>query len=213
MHQNTADLPARIGILGGTFDPIHLGHLIIAEHARDQYDLSTVFLIPSGHSYFKDNRAQKVLPAAVRLEMTKLAAADNPAFQVLDMEVLRSGNSYTYVTIEEIAAKYPEAELYYIVGADTVCSLHLWKYPERILSRCTVLAAVRRDQISDDALEQSISSLECEYGAVIRQLEIPSIDISSTDIRRRVGAGRSIHYMVPAPVEQYILENEIYKPC
>lgn len=200
----------KIGILGGTFDPIHIGHLIIAEHARDQFSLDKVLLIPSGHSYFKDNRAQKVQPALVRYEMTALAAADNDGFEVSDMEVLRPGNSYTYETIEKIAQDNPGAELYYIVGADTVCSMHLWRYPERILANCTVLAAVRRDQVDDEALTQASGSLHEAYGAKIRQLAVPSLEISSTDIRRRAGEGHSIHYLVPDAVERYIIDNKIY---
>ena len=97
----------RIGILGGTFDPIHLGHLIIAEQARDQYSLDKVLLIPSGHSYFKDNRSKKVQPAQVRLEMTKIAAGDYGPFDVSDIEVNRPGNTYSFETLEELKAQIP----------------------------------------------------------------------------------------------------------
>ena len=191
----------KIGILGGTFDPIHLGHLIIAEQARDQYGLDRVLLIPSGHSYFKDNRAQKVLPALTRLEMTRKAVSDYPPFEVSDIEVLRSGNTYTYETLEELADLHPEAELYFIVGADTVCSMSTWREPARIFAACTVLAAMREDQVDP----------ENRFHARIRTISIPNIGISSTQIRERAGNGKSIHYLVPNALESYIIENGIYK--
>ena len=132
----------RIGILGGTFDPIHLGHLIIAEQARDQYALDKVLLIPSGHSYFKDNRKRKVLPAQTRLEMTRIAAGDRACFEVSDIEVTRPGNTYSFETLEELGRQNPDADLFFIVGADTVCSMRTWREPGRIFDACTILAAI-----------------------------------------------------------------------
>ena len=201
----------KIGILGGTFDPIHLGHLIIAEQARDQYGLDQVLLIPSGHSYFKDNRAQKVLPALTRLEMTRKAVSDYPPFEVSDIEVLRSGNTYTYETLEELADLHPEAELYFIVGADTVCSMSTWREPARIFAACTVLAAMREDQVDPESFQQGTKDLENRFHARIRTISIPNIGISSTQIRERAGNGKSIHYLVPNALESYIIENGIYK--
>ena len=201
----------KIGILGGTFDPIHLGHLIIAEQARDQYGLDQILLIPSGHSYFKDNRAQKVLPALTRLEMTRKAVSDYPPFEVSDIEVRRSGNTYTYETLEELADLHPEAELYFIVGADTVCSMSTWREPARIFAACTVLAAMREDQVDPESFEQGIKDLENRFHARIRTISIPNIGISSTQIRERAGNGKSIHYLVPNALESYIIENGIYK--
>ena len=201
----------KIGILGGTFDPIHLGHLIIAEQARDQYGLDQVLLIPSGHSYFKDNRAQKVLPAQTRLEMTRKAVSDYAPFEVSDIEVLRSGNTYTYETLEELADLYPEAELYFIVGADTVCSMSTWREPARIFAACTILAAMREDQVDPDRFEEGIRDLENRFQARIRTISIPNIGISSTQIRDRAGNGKSIHYLVPNALESYIIENGIYR--
>ena len=201
----------KIGILGGTFDPIHLGHLIIAEQARDQYGLDEILLIPSSHSYFKDNRAQKVLPALTRLEMTRKAVSDYPPFEVSDIEVRRSGNTYTYETLEELADLHPEAELYFIVGADTVCSMSTWREPARIFAACTVLAAMREDQVDPESFEQGIKDLENRFHARIRTISIPNIGISSTQIRERAGNGKSIHYLVPNALESYIIENGIYK--
>ena len=201
----------KIGILGGTFDPIHMGHLIIAEQARDQYSLARVLLIPSGHSYFKDKRAQKVLSAETRLEMTRIAAEGYAPFQVSDIEVMRPGNTYSFETLEEIARDHPGAELYFIVGADTVCAMRTWREPERIFRICTVLAAMREDQVDPEKLEEETAALQRDFGARILPVIIPNIGISSTDIRMRVGAGKSIHYLVPDSLESYIIEKGIYR--
>jgi nicotinate-nucleotide adenylyltransferase len=200
----------KIGILGGTFDPIHLGHLIIAEQARDQYGLDRVLLIPSGHSYFKDNRSRKVLPAQTRLEMTRIAARDHAPFEVSDIEVNRPGNTYSFETLEQLRELYPSSELYFIVGADTVCSMRTWRAPERIFAACTILAAIREDQVDPEQLRKESEALARDYGARILPVEIPNIGISSTDIRERAAAGKSIHYLVPSELESYIIENGIY---
>ncbi|MBP3882057.1 MAG: nicotinate-nucleotide adenylyltransferase [Lachnospiraceae bacterium] len=201
----------KIGILGGTFDPVHLGHLIIAEQARDQYELDKVLLIPSGHSYFKDNRSRKVLPAQVRLEMTKIAAGNYKPFEVSDIEVNRPGNSYSFETLEELKAQNPESELFFIVGADTICSMRTWREPERIFNVCTVLAAMREDQVDPEELKKETQALGRDFGARIFPVSIPNIGISSTQIRERAASGKSIHYLVPDALESYIIETGIYK--
>ena len=201
----------RIGILGGTFDPIHLGHLIIAEQARDQYQLDRVLLIPSGHSYFKDNRSKKVQPAQVRLEMTKIAAGNYKPFEVSDIEVNRPGNTYSFETLEELKALNPESELFFIVGADTICSMRTWREPQRIFDVCTVLAAMREDQVDPEEFQRETQALEKDFGARIYPVSIPNIGISSTQIRERAASGKSIHYLVPDALESYIIESGIYK--
>ena len=201
----------RIGILGGTFDPIHLGHLIIAEQARDQYKLNRVLLIPSGHSYFKDNRSKKVQPAQVRLEMTKIAAGNYKPFEVSDIEVNRSGNTYSFETLEELKDQNPESELFFIVGADTICSMRTWREPKRIFDVCTVLAAMREDQVDPEEFQKQTQALERDFGARIFPVSIPNIGISSTQIRERAASGKSVHYLVPDALESYIIETGIYK--
>lgn len=201
----------RIGILGGTFDPIHLGHLIIAEQARDQYQLDRVLLIPSGHSYFKDHRSKKVQPAQVRLEMTKIAAGSYKPFEVSDIEVNRPGNTYSFETLEELKALNPESELFFIVGADTICSMRTWREPQRIFDVCTVLAAMREDQVDPEEFQRETQALEKDFGARIYPVSIPNIGISSTQIRERAASGKSIHYLVPDALESYIIETGIYK--
>lgn len=201
----------RIGILGGTFDPIHLGHLIIAEQARDQYELDRVLLIPSGHSYFKDNRSKKVQSAQVRLRMTQIAAEGYAPFEVSDIEVNRPGNTYSFETLEELKANNPDAELFFIVGADTVCAMRTWREPARIFAVCTILAAMREDQVDPEKLREETRSLEKDFGARIYPVSIPNIGISSTQIRERAALGKSIHYLVPDSLESYIIETGIYK--
>ena len=201
----------RIGILGGTFDPIHLGHLIIAEQARDQYQLDRVLLIPSGHSYFKDNRSKKVQPAQVRLEMTKIAAGNYKPFEVSDIEVNRPGNTYSFETLEELKTQNPESELFFIVGADTICSMRTWREPQRIFDVCTVLAAMREDQVDPEEFKKETEALERDFGARIYPVSIPNIGISSTQIRERAAFGKSVHYLVPDALESYIIETGIYK--
>ena len=181
----------RIGILGGTFDPIHIGHLIIAEQARDQYQLDRVLLIPSGHSYFKDNRSKKVQPAQVRLEMTKIAAGSYKPFEVSDIEVNRPGNTYSFETLEELKALNPESELFFIVGADTICSMRTWREPQRIFDVCTVLAAMREDQVDPEEFKKETEALERDFGARIYPVSIPNIGISSPQIRARAAFGKS----------------------
>ena len=201
----------RIGILGGTFDPIHLGHLIIAEQARDQYKLDRVLLIPSGHSYFKDNRSRKVQPAQIRLEMTKIAAGNYKPFEVSDIEVNRPGNTYSFETLEELKAQNPESELFFIVGADTICSMRTWREPKRIFDVCTVLAAMREDQVDPEEFQKQTRALQRDFGARIFPVSIPNIGISSTQIRERAASGKSVHYLVPDALESYIIETGIYK--
>ena len=201
----------KIGILGGTFDPIHMAHLIIAEAAFDSFSLDEVLLMPSGHSYLKDDREQKVLPPGVRYEMTRLAAADNPHFTASDFEMLREGNTYTSETLRDLRALHPENEYYFIVGADSIRSILTWKNPQVIFDSCTLLAAVREDGVPTEEFLKAVDNLRSGYGARIHILEIPAIGISSTDIRNRVKSGRTIHYLVPEKVERYIIETGIYR--
>ena len=201
----------KIGILGGTFDPIHTAHLIIAEAARDAFSLDEVLLMPSGHSYLKDDRAQKVLPPEIRFEMARLAAEDNPHFTASDFEILREGNTYTSETLRALRELHPEDRFYFIVGADSVRSILTWKDPRVIFESCTLLAAIREDGVPTGEFLKAVDNLRSEYAADIHILEIPAIGISSTDIRNRVKSGRTIHYLVPEKVERYIIETGIYR--
>ena len=200
----------KTGFLGGTFDPIHYGHLILGETAFDAFGLDRVLVIPTGHSYFKDHREEKVTPPEIRLAMTKAACADNPHFEVSDIEVRRPGNSYTFETLEELHQICPEDTFYYIIGADALCMLHKWREPGRLLSQCHVLAAVREDQVSGEELDRAIDFLEREYGAKISKMPVRNIEISSTEIRERIREGRSVRYLVPEAVTEFIIEHGLY---
>lgn len=199
----------RVGILGGTFDPIHTGHLILAETAYDAAELDRVLLMPTGRSYFKDG--QKVTDPQTRLQMTRLAAAGTTHLAVSDMETNRPGRTYTADTVEELHKAYPEDELFYIVGADTLIQMHSWWRPERVFMLAHILVATRQDETDTVGLAREIERLKAQYGARITLLPVRNIEISSTDIRERAAAGRSIHFLVPDAVERYIKEHGLYR--
>ena len=200
----------KTGIMGGTFDPPHFGHLLIAEAARDAFGLDKVLLMPSGRSYFKDHQARRVSDKYERLEMTRIAAATNPFFTVSDMEVLREGRTYTAETLKILTGDHLDTDFFFIVGADTVVSMRTWYHPEEVFSRCTVLAAVREDSVKEEALEKEIEALERDFGARIRLLDVPNVGFSSTDIKNRLEEGRSVRYMLPEGVIEYIRSKGLY---
>ena len=202
--------PEKIGILGGTFDPIHMGHLMMAEQAASFAGLQKILLMPSGHSYFKDGRPDAVSAPEHRLAMTKLAARLSPLFEADDLETRRDGNTYTCETLPLLEEKYPGAELYLIVGADTLVSIRKWKNPEIIFEKCRILAAVRPDQASDELLYDELESLRKEYGAKAELLPIVPNGISSSLIRRLCAEGKSIRFLVPQAVEEYIRMHKLY---
>ncbi len=197
----------KIGILGGTFNPIHNGHLLLAETARTYCNLDEVWLVPSGCSYMKEQEG--ILPKAVRLGMVKMAAADNPYFRVSAMEVEREGYSYTCETLREIGRKNPDAALYYIVGADTLFHMESWKDPQEIFSACVTLAAVR-DGWQEQKVSEQAAYLSEKYHADIRMLPSLCIAISATDIRDRCRQGLSVRYLVPENVRIFLEQNHYY---
>lgn len=201
-----SDNSKKVGIIGGTFDPIHMGHLIIAETARETYGLDEVLFIPSGLSYMKSN----VLDKKTRVTMTGIAIESNPHFALSTIEVDRDGNSYSYETIAELKKHHPNTEYYFIVGADSLFDMEKWKHPEKIFSECIVLAATRSGSTEEEFRAQ-MQYLTEQYGADIRLIPTASLDISSTDIRKKVTEGRSIQYLVPFKVKEYIEKNNIYK--
>lgn len=197
----------KIGILGGTFNPIHNGHLLLAETARSWCGLDEVLLIPSGCSYMKNPK--EILPGKVRLEMTRLAAAENPFFKESDIEVEREGNSYTCDTLSALRKLQPETEFYYIVGADTVFRMENWKDPEKIFASAVILAAVRAG-CQDDGLQEQIQRLSRKYRADIRLMPSLHIEISATQIRDMCRKGQSVRYLVPESVRVFLEENGYY---
>ena len=201
----------KIGIMGGTFDPVHLGHLIIAEAALDAAGLDEVRFVPCGRPYFKDERCDKVSDAEDRLEMCRLAVNDNPRFTVSDIEVKRRGKTYTYETMEELKAGEPDSEFSFICGADSVVSMSRWYLPERIFRACSILAAVRDDETDRKCFDTEIKKLHHEFGADISLLPVPNIRISSTDIRERIKSGKSVRYLTMTNVMEYIERKGLYR--
>lgn len=198
----------KIGIMGGTFNPIHTGHLLLAQAALEEAELDQVCFLPSGVSYLKQENT--VLDAGHRLLLTKLAISENPDFTVSDMEIKRKGNTYTCDTLKQLNDEQPENSFYFILGADCLFTMENWYRPEEIFSNCTVLAAIR-DDLSLSELKEKAAWLKNRFDADISLLHLPRIDISSTDIRDRVKAGKSIRYMVPDAVRDYILQNGLYR--
>lgn len=198
----------RIGVMGGTFDPIHMGHLVTAEAVRDAFSLEKVLFIPAANPPHKQGCA--ITPARHRLAMTLLATCSNPFFQVSAMEIERQGLSYTLYTIRELVAQYGEAcAFYFITGADEMRDIPQWYHIEELLSMCHFVAATR------PGCEPDVERIRDRFGALgrerIHRLATPELDISATDIRARVRSGASIKYIVPRTVEEYIYKEGLYR--
>ncbi len=195
----------KVGILGGTFDPVHIGHLLLAECAREELGLERVIFVPAGRPWRK--AAREVSPAEHRLAMLRLAVAGNDAFDVSTIEVEREGPSYTVETLEELRRRDPDASLFFIVGEDALADLPNWRQPQRILELATVAVAARSGE--GPSLRQAEAMMP---GLVARAvwLRMPVIEISATGIRERVRLGLSIRYRVPAAVEAYIRDHGLY---
>lgn len=198
----------RVGIMGGTFDPIHLGHLILAERAYDKFDLDKVLIMPTGKPPHKSE--QQNTPAKQRAKMAMLAIDDNKHFEISLMEVEREGYTYTYQTIEELKKKNKHTDYYFIMGADSLFSLEKWREPERVCHKCYIVVATRYN-LSSLEIKKQIQYLEKEYDAKIETLDTPNIDISSKIIRTMVNQKKSIRYYVPKDVETFIYKNGLYK--
>lgn len=198
----------KVGILGGTFNPIHMAHLIIAEIAREEAGLDDILFIPSGCSYLKD--ALDILPAKDRIHMTGLAIEDNSHFALSTVEIDRGGNSYTCDTLEELKRRYPDQEFYLILGADNLFTMEDWKDPEVIFRDAKILAAVRGSKKRAD-MEEKIAELKEKYDADIILLHVNHMDISSSMIREKIAQGRSVRYMLPEKVREYIMKNHFYE--
>lgn len=197
-HNNRTE---RIGVMGGTFDPIHYGHLFAAEEARLAMDLDRVLFIPAGTPPHKSDA--EVTPARRRYDMTLLAVADNPYFEVSDLEILRSGSSYTVDTLRELRQQYTGADFFLIIGTDTMLDLIHWKTPLDIARLSTIVVIKRAGYDATGNLPVMIQS-------ALRTIETTPLEISSTDIRQRVRVGESVKYLLPPPVAMYIMKNHLY---
>ena len=197
----------RIGLMGGTFNPIHYGHLLIAENAYEQYHLDEVIFIPTGQCPHKD--ARQILRADERMEMIRLAIADNPHFSCSDYEIRTEGISYTYLTVQAFYEPAEERELFFIMGADSLAYFDAWMRPDKISRMSTILAAVR-DGLNIEELLPIRESLQQKYGTKIGFINTPNFSVSSRMIRHRMEKGHSIRYLVPEAVERYLKEHRVY---
>ncbi len=198
----------KIGIMGGTFDPIHKGHLMLGEYAYKQYGLDKVWFMPNGTPPHKDN-AKIGTSAKNRMEMVELAIAGRDEFELQTYEILNQETNYSYKTMEHFVSLYPEDEFYFIIGADSLFAFETWRNPDRLVKTCTILAAYRDDKSTDDMMLQ-IEYLNKKYSADIRLLNTPNVDISSSEIRSMLQDAESICEMVPEAVYDYIKDNHLY---
>lgn len=198
-------------LFGGSFNPVHIGHLIVARAVGEQLGADRVVLIPSAQPPHK--HMAHLLEASHRLKMLRLAVRDDPCFEISDLEIQRTGPSYTLLTIQDYRQKLgKDTPLYWIIGADSLQELHTWYHVDELVRLCRVVTAMRPgfEQPDLSALGEILSQEQ------IKQLKAdvlptPLIDISATDIRQRIAAGRSIRYLVPESVRKYIEDNGIYR--
>ncbi|MEN6348549.1 MAG: nicotinate-nucleotide adenylyltransferase [Syntrophomonas sp.] len=202
------DLVASLGILGGTFDPIHYGHLIAAEYARYEFKLDKVLVLPAAIPPHKDLR--QVLDARYRYRMAELAVKNNPTLEISALEMERNGYSYTVDTVDYYRRRYPGQEIYFITGADSLYYMDTWKDIERLAGLCSFIV-VTRPGYNVDREEKDLSDLPTALWDKMKQLQIPGLDISSSDIRRRISEGKPVKYLLPPEVEEYIRAEGLYR--
>jgi nicotinate-nucleotide adenylyltransferase len=197
-----------VGVLGGTFDPIHSGHLVIAEEARLRFGLNKVLFVPAGTPWLKTNL--EITPAVHRVEMVKRAIAGNASFELSPIEIDRPGPSFSVDTVAALQQQSGAgARIFFLIGWDSLAELPQWQEPGRLIQLCKLVAVTRPGFSRPDlkSLEPSIPGITQS----VDWLDIPPIDISSSDIRDRVAQGLSIHGLVPDDVESYIAENKLYR--
>ncbi len=192
--------PPRVGIMGGTFDPIHHGHLVAASEVADLFDLDEVVFVPTGQPWQKAER--EVSPAEHRYLMTVVATASNPSFWVSRVDIDRPGPTYTVDTVSDISALRPGSELFFITGADALQAILSWKDADELFQKCHLVGVTRPGyHLSGDHLPPDIVTL----------LDVPAMAISSSAVRQRVQAGRPVWYLVPDGVVQYIAKHQLYR--
>lgn len=198
----------KIGIMGGTFDPVHIGHLILGEKAYEQLGLEKVLFMPSGNPPHKKERIGRATDGQ-RVEMVQKAITGNPHFALSLAEMHEEGYSYTYRTLERLKQEHPDEGYYFIIGADSLFTLDEWMEPGRICRACTIVVAVR-NHVSLKSLNLEIKRMSAKYQGKFLRLDTQNIDISSAYIRELVSEGKSIRYYVPEPVREYIYRRQIY---
>lgn len=196
----------KIGIMGGTFNPIHNGHLMLGASAYSKFSLDKVWFLPNGHPPHKENE----INAKDRIEMVRLAIENDPRFLLNTYEAEKTETSFSFETLEQFQILYPDFKFYFIVGADSLFSIESWREPARVMKACTLLAACRDDKYPAD-IKQQITYLESKYKADIRFLKSPYMEISSSDIRRMTESGIDISSYVPKKVADYIESHHLYQ--
>ena len=198
----------KIGVMGGTFDPIHIGHLILGEAACEQFGLDRVYYMPAGNPPHKQHREGRASDEE-RIEMVRLAISGNPRFELSLLEMNEDGYSYTYRTMETLNEQHPDTEFFFIIGADSLFDFDEWKCPERITAACRVVAATR-NQTDPKIFDQLIALRREQFGDRFLKLDTPNLDISSANLRDRIASGQSVKYYIPDPVLSYIQDHHIY---
>lgn len=217
----------RIGLLGGTFNPIHTGHLYIAEAVQEKLHLDRILFIPSGNPPHK--KEEEIPPAKHRLEMTRLALLGRPGFELCDIEVRRPGKSYSVETVSELQRRYPNDRLFFIIGTDAFFDLPAWKEPERLLSLCDFVVVARPghpfSQLPNlgplrgidpaplrelDRRKEEMVTLPIASRSAIHFISIPPSPISASQIRKELAAGKKMKNLLPEPVASYIIKNKLY---
>ncbi|AFS69884.1 nicotinate-nucleotide adenylyltransferase [Exiguobacterium antarcticum] len=186
----------KIGLMGGTFDPPHIGHLLIAEQAKEQLGLDEVWFLPAK---LPPHKQSTITSATKRLQLVQAAIQSNEAFFVSDIEFEREAKSYTFDTIRELKSRYPEQDFFFLLGADSLVNLDTWYRAEELY-----------EEIRFGAVARPGNQYLIPEGARVTAVDMPLLEVSSTDIRQRVARGRSIRYLVPEPVRQLIEEWKLY---
>lgn len=197
-----------MAVYGGTFNPFHIGHLLTAQTAGEYFGLDKVLLMPSGASYMKDQR--QILDAETRIRLIELSIENNPMLEVSAMETNRAGHTYTCETMRILKQNYPQIEWSFLMGADSLMALSRWRNPELLMKCCRILVAYRGTEMPD-RLEEEADRLRSCYGGEIVFLPLRQIDISSSEIRERIAAKKSIRYMVSEKAYEYIMAHHLYE--
>ena len=200
----------RLGIFGGTFDPVHLAHLVLAESCREQCGLNQIRFLPAFQSPFKTE--QVITPGKQRLAMLDFATAGIPEFVVDPREIKRGGVNFTSDTLAELRAEFPDDELFFLMGSDSLHDLPRWKEPEQIAAVARIVA-VNRGAKTAAEMEALLAPLPEAVRAAVQFVTMPGLDVSASQLRARIAAGNSIRFLTPRPVERYIAEQGLYRPA
>jgi nicotinate-nucleotide adenylyltransferase len=191
-------VPRRLGVFGGTFDPPHIGHLVTAIEARDALGLDVVLMVVANQPWQKVGE-RDITPAAMRLEMVRAAVGDEAGIEASDLEIRRGGPSYTVDTLEKLRATFPSAELHLVIGSDAAAALPTWRRASELPALCRIVVVERPGEIT---------TVPAEFST--RRLDVPRLEVSATELRRRVAEGRSLRHLVPDPVISLIRDADLY---